>query len=344
MNNAETTPQKSTEKPVALVTAPVRGPGLDILANLAQLVIDPWIDEHHLRIYNSEQLAERVDATGASIVVVEADSCKDPLFTRDLLAVAACRGTPTNVDVEAATRAGVPVLRAPGRNANAVAELTIGLLIAATRGIVPADRDVRQGQVYAGGRIPYQRFRGWELAGKTAGIVGLGAIGRALKWRLEGLGLKVISTDPYSSEATHSLDDLLAEADIVSLHVPMTPETFNMIDRPQFQAMKEGAVFINAARAALHNMDALVEALSSGKLAAAALDHFEGETLPVDHPLCQMDNVVLTPHIGGATFDTEANHTWMVAKDLELLLSGKPPVNIVNPEVLEGKAASAPRA
>ena len=107
------------------------------------------------------------------------------------------------------------MLRAPGRNADAVAEMTVALLFATNRFVVAGDRDVRAEQVYAGGKIPYQRYRAWQLAGRTAGIVGLGAVGRATKWRLEGLGMKVIAYDPYNPEATHSLDDLLAEADVV---------------------------------------------------------------------------------------------------------------------------------
>jgi D-3-phosphoglycerate dehydrogenase len=200
--------------------------------------------------------------------------------------------------------------------------------------VLPADHDVRTGQVFQGGTIPYQRFRAWELAGQTVGIVGLGAVGRAAKWRFEGLGMHVIATDPYNDEATHSLDDLLAEADVVSMHAPPMAETLGMIGPEQFDAMKDGAVYLNSARAALHDTDALVRALQSGKLSGAGLDHFEGEALPVDHPLCTMSNVVLTPHIGGATYNTEANHTQMIADDLERLFKGERPLRCANPEVL----------
>ena len=197
--------------------------------------------------------------------------------------------------------------------------------------------DVRAGQVYRDGTIPYQRFRAWELAGRTAGIVGLGAVGRATKWRLEGLGLEVISADPFSADATHALDDLLAIADVVSLHAAVTPETEGLIGASEFGKMKEGAIFINSARAQLHDTDALVMALQSGQLAGAALDHFVGEHLAVDHPLCSMPNVVLTPHIGGATWDTETRHSTSIANGLAALLAGGRPDNLVNPEVLEGR-------
>lgn len=325
-------------KPRALVTAPFRGAGLELLRSLcSDIVLDPWIDHQPLRLYNSEQLAERVVKEGADLLIVESDSVKGPVLDLPLIAIGSCRGDPTNVDIPGATARGIPVLRAPGRNADAVAEITVGLLYAVNRGIVRADMDVRAGQVYRDGTIPYQRFRAWELAGQTAGIVGLGAVGRATKWRLEGLGLNVISYDPFSADATHSLADLLAEADVISLHAAVTPASEGLIGAAEFGKMKEGAIFINSARAQLHDTDALVMALQSGQLAGAGLDHFVGEHLAVDHPLCSMPNVVLTPHIGGATWDTETRHSQSIAEGLAALLAGGRPDNLVNPEVLEGR-------
>ncbi len=322
-------------RPRALVTTPVRGPGLDLLRELADLVIDPWIDHQPLRIYNAEQLAERAKDEGATILMVEADRCAGPVFELPLVAVASTRGDPNNVDIEAATAAGVPVLRAPARNADAVAEIGVALLFAATRGVLGADRDVRAGEVYKDGTIPYQRFRAWQMAGRTAGLVGLGAVGRALRWRLEGLGMNVVAYDPYAADATHSLEQLLEVSDVVSLHAPVTEETAGMIGAAQFSAMRDGVVFLNTARAQLHDGDALVEALRSGKVSAAGLDHFVGEHLPTDHALTTFPNVVLTPHIGGATYNTEVNHTQTIADDLCRLLAGATPRNIVNPDVLK---------
>lgn len=319
---------------VILSTAPLRGEGLDRLRALGEVVLDPWIDHEPLRLYNAAQLAERAAEVGATVVICEADSCKGPVFDLPLVAVGSTRGDPTNVDVAAATAAGIPVLRAPGRNADGVAELAVALLLAATRGIVGADRDVRDGQVYRDGTIPYQRFRGWQIAGRTVGIVGLGAVGRAAAWRFAGLGATVISADPFAPDATHSLDELLSVADVVSMHAAVTPESVGLISADRIARMQPGAVYLNTARAALHDIDALTEALVSGHLGAAGLDHFEGENLAVDHPLCGLPNVVLTPHIGGATYDTEANHTALMADGLGALLRGETPSNLVNPEVL----------
>jgi D-3-phosphoglycerate dehydrogenase len=321
-------------RPRALVTAPFRGEGLAKLEKLADVVLDPWIDHDPIRMYKAEQLAQRAGDEGATIIICESDRCAGPLFDLPLVAVGATRGDPTNVDVAAATAAGIPVLRAPGRNADAVAEMTVALLFAVGRHVVPADRDVRSGQTFKDGTIPYQRYRAWQMAGRTAGIVGLGAVGRAVRWRLEGLGMKVVAFDPYSSEAHHSLDELLDVSDVISMHAVVTPETTGMIGTEQFARMRDGVIFINTARAMLHDTDALAAALVAGKVGGAGLDHFVGEVLPTDHPLVAMDNVVLTPHIGGATYDTEANHSKAIADDLERLLSGARPVNIVNPEVL----------
>jgi len=320
--------------PRALVTAPLRGEGFDRLSELTDVTYDPWIDQHPLRMYSAAQLCERIDAEGAEVLIVEADTVGREVFERPLRAVAATRADPNNVDVAAATAAGIPVLRCPGRNADAVAELAVALLFALTRQVLPADADVRAGQVYRDGSIPYQRFRAWELAGRTAGLIGFGSVGQALRWRLEGLGMTVIAHDPYNDEAKASLPELLERSDVVSMHAPVSEATAGMIGSDQFAAMRTGAFYINTARAQLHDTDALVAALQSGRLAGAALDHFAGENLPVDHPLVAMPNVVLTPHIGGATWDTECRQATMVADDVARLLAGEVPVHIVNPEVL----------
>ena len=328
------TSMSASPRPVAFVTAPFRGEGLETLQGLADVVLDPWISAKTMRMYNAEQLAERAQSEHATIIVCESDVCAGPVMELPLIAIGSTRGDPTNVDIPAATAARIPVLRAPGRNADAVAEIAVALLFAATRHVLAADHDVRAGDVWKDGTIPYQRYRAWQVAGQTAGLVGLGAVGRALRWRLEGLGMKVVAYDPYADDAKQTLDEVLEEADVISLHAAVTPETQGMIGAAQFDQMRDGVVFLNTARAQLHDTDALVDALRSGKVASAGLDHFVGEHLPVEHPLIEMDNVVLTPHIGGATYDTEANHSRLIADDLARLLAGERPVHIVNPEVL----------
>jgi D-3-phosphoglycerate dehydrogenase len=150
--------------------------------------------------------------------------------------------------------------------------------------------------------------------------------------------MRVLSFDPYNPEATHhtpsELLAMLGECDVVSMHAVVTPETERLMGADQFAAMKPGGIYVNSARALLHDTDALVASLLSSHLVGAGLDHFEGENLAVDHPLCAMHNVVLTPHIGGATYDTEANHSKLIADDVARILRGEKPVNCVNPEVL----------
>jgi D-3-phosphoglycerate dehydrogenase len=324
-----------TERPKALVLAPMRGPDLTTFREHVDVVYDPFIDHVPLRLHTEDELADRIAEVGATVLVTEADPARGRVLDQPLRVIGSTRGDPVNVDIEGATARGIPVLRTPARNADAVAELTVALLFATSRGLVAGDRDVRAGRVYVDGTIPYQRYRAWELAGRTAGLVGYGAIGRAVRWRLEGLGMRVLTFDPYAPDATHtSLDEMLAECDVVSVHAVVTPETSGMIGAEQFAAMKDGAIYLNAARAAVHDIDALVAALSSGKLAGAGLDHFAGERLDPDSPLAALTNVVLTPHIGGATYDTEVNQTRMIVGDVLAILRGQPPRHCVNPEVL----------
>ncbi len=319
-------------RPRALVTAPLRGPSLDQLRDVAEVEFDPWIEHRPIRLLGADDLAARLSDVSADLLVCEADECKGPVFEQPLRAVASTRGDPTNVDVAGATAAGIPVLHAPGRNADGVAEMAVALMFAVNRFVLLGDRDMRAGTVFTD-TIPYQRYRAWQMAGRTVGLVGLGAVGRAAKWRFEGLGMKVVACDPYQADADCELDELLATADVVSMHAPVSPETAGMIGAEQFAAMRPETIYVNTARAALHDTDALVEALTSGHLGGAGLDHVQGEILPPDHPLTTLDNVVLTPHVGGATYDTEVNQTDMVVEDICRLLAGERPHRLANPEV-----------
>ncbi|MFM7509304.1 MAG: NAD(P)-dependent oxidoreductase [Actinomycetota bacterium] len=325
-----------SDRPVALITATFRGPGLDRLREEIDVVEDPWIGHVPLRIWDGKALAERVRETGAEILIVESDFVMgDEILDAGLRIIGSTRGDPNNVDLAGATARGIPVLHAPGRNADGVAELAVALTLACTRHVVAADRDLREHQTFKDHTIPYQRFRAWQLAGRSVGLIGLGAVGRAAAWRFAGLGMEVFSYDPFAPDATHDdLDTLLGDVDVVSMHAAVTPETFGLINHDRLAAMRPGAVYVNTARAGLHVLDDLVEALRSGHLSSAALDHFDGEQLPEGHPLIEMDNVVLTPHIGGATYDTEVVHSTMLADDVLAVLHGERPTRCANPEVL----------
>ncbi len=324
-----------TDRHRALVTAPFRGPGLDTLRSLADVVLDPWIDHQPLRLYNADDLAARVEAEGADLLIVESDSVKGPVLDLPLVAIGSCRGDPNNVDIAAATEKGIPVLRAPGRNADAVAEMAVALLFAVNRGVIRADLDVRAGETYRDGTIPYQRFRAWQLAGQTVGIVGYGAVGRAAAWRFAGLGMKVISYDPFAPDATHSLDDLLAEADVVSMHAAVTPESAEMIGAEQFARMKEGAVYINTARA-----DCTTPPPSRSRWPTATSAARASTTSPANVSTSTIRSArcgtSCSPRTSaGRPTTPRQNHTTLIVDGLVTLLDGGIPPNLVNPEVIK---------
>ncbi|MFI9552267.1 NAD(P)-dependent oxidoreductase [Nonomuraea endophytica] len=272
--------------------------------------------------FSDEQLADLVIGTGASVIVTEGDQVRASVLSLPL-DIVACVGSPTNVDLALAAERGVAVLHAADRDPDAVAELAIALLFAVSRHVVTADREVRRGRVYRGRIPPSERHRGLRLSGRTLGIVGLGRVGRALRWRARGLGMNVIACDPYTPEAAHTLPELIAEADVVSLHVPVTEETRGFMGPAEFAAMRPGAIYLNTSRGALHDLAALVDALRWGQLGGAGLDHFEGEWLDPAHPLTRLRNVVLTPHLGAATGESHVEHAHALVADIGRTLRGE---------------------
>ncbi len=250
-----------------------------------------------------------------------------------------------NIDVECATRHGVYVTNTPGVLTEAVADLTWALILAAARRIVEADRYVRSGEWYRGGTAWHPELMlGMELSGKVLGIIGFGRIGRAVARRARGFNMKVIYYDivraPEEVERELGaryvdLETLLREADIVSIHVPLTPETRHMIGERELRMMKRTTILVNTARGAVVDTEALVRALKEGWIAAAALDVFEEEPLPPDHPLTKLPNVVLAPHIGSATRETRERMACAVLENLLAFRDGREPPNLVNRDVVK---------
>ncbi len=250
-----------------------------------------------------------------------------------------------NIDVECATRLGIYVTNTPGVLTEAVAELTWALILAVARRIVEADHFVRWGEWYRTktGWHP-KMMLGMELRGKTLGIVGLGRIGsRVAEIAVKGFGMKVIYYDVKRREDLEKelgieyrdLDQLLQEADIVSIHVPLTKETYHLINEERLRKMKRSAILINTARGKVVDTEALVKALREGWIAGAGLDVFEEEPLPPNHPLTAFKNVVLVPHIGSATYETRHAMAELVAENLIAFYEGRVPPNLVNPEVVK---------
>ena len=203
-----------------------------------------------------------------------------------------------NVDLEAAKKRGVVVTNTPGANAKSVAELSVALILNLLRPIFRCSAQTRAGA--------WPRIKGFSLENKTVGLVGFGAIGKEAARRLAGFDCEILAYDvvedvEFASQygvSYTSLDDLLARADIVSLHLPGTPETVGMVNETFLGKMKTGAYLVNTARGDLMDENALVKALETGKLSGAALDVFQDEPLGVDHPFVKLENLILTPHMG----------------------------------------------
>jgi len=213
-----------------------------------------------------------------------------------------------NIDAEAAKSKNITVLNTPEASTITVAEHTMALLLALTKNIAIADKSVKEG------KWEKKKFKGIELYNKTLGLIGVGRIGSTVaKIAKNGFQMKVLGYDPYVKkdilkengiEPVNSIDELLEKSDIVSLHLPLTPETKNLINRERINKMKDGAIIVNCARGGIIDETALAEALKSGKLWGAALDVFENEP-PKNSPLLNLENVVLTPHIGAATKEAQ---------------------------------------
>ncbi|GAB5451352.1 MAG: hypothetical protein Hals2KO_16800 [Halioglobus sp.] len=273
----------------------------------------------------------------------------------DLRVVAACRGDAVNVDVDACTAFGIPVLFAPGRNAVAVADLALGFMLNLARKLPAASQFLGQEDCNAGnmGKMgqAFSQLQGVELWHKTVGLIGLGAVGRAVAKRLAGFEVEILVADPFVSAEQAALagcrlvelDALLAQSDFVSLHAAVTRETSGMLGAEQFAAMKPGAFFINTARAALIDEQALVDALESGAIAGAALDTFAVEPPGFDHPLVRNPNVITTPHSAGNTVEVAIHQGELVSNALLQLANGARPSNVLNPAVLEGFSWEQPR-
>jgi phosphoglycerate dehydrogenase-like enzyme len=229
------------------------------------------------------------------------------------------------IDIEAAKRRGIPVCNLPGTNARAVAELTLLLMLGALRQVARFDAAVREGQGWA--LDPAVQDNLGELGGRTVGLVGYGAVPRALAPVLSALGCRILYTTRMPKQDAigewRSLDALMAESDIVSLHIPQTPETTQLIDAAALARMKPGAVLVNTARGGLVDQQALAEALRSGRLAAAGLDVFAQEPVDPTDPLLTLPNVVLTPHIGWLTTGTFGRSLALAAENCRRLAAGE---------------------
>jgi D-3-phosphoglycerate dehydrogenase len=250
-----------------------------------------------------------------------------------------------NIDVDYATSKGILVFNTPALNTNSAAELSVGLLLAAVRKICVADEAMREG------KWDRHRFTGTELMGKTIGLLGLGNVGHRVARFCHGFEMRVIACDPYIPDETFErhgaekvdLDTLLREADVVSIHVPKNKETNGMISAEGIAKMKDGVVVVNAARGGIIKEKALLDALKSGKVAAAGIDTWEIEP-PKDNPFAKLPNVVMTPHIGASTEEAQYRIALAIADQVPKALRGgvvDSPVNMPQIRMFEGNLMSS---
>ncbi|ROQ91251.1 D-3-phosphoglycerate dehydrogenase [Delftia acidovorans] len=325
----------TTHPPTVFVTAPRLAP-----AGLQRL------QAAHCRVlYLQEGGGE------AEVAAVLARESVDAVISRTAtLSAAAIAACPTlkviskhgvgvsNIDVAAASQRGIPVYVTPGANAQSVAEMTLGLMFAAARRIAWMDAELRAGR--------WSRAQdGLELSGRTLGLLGFGQVGQRVARVALALGMQVVAFDPACAPGPGtvagvrmlgSVDELLPLSDVLSLHVPLNARTRHLLDAGRIAQLPRGALLVNTARGEVVDEAALIDALRSGHLAAAGLDTMAEEPLPAGHALAALDNVVLTPHVGGSTPAALAAMADMAAANVLGWLQGSPadPSHCVNPEVL----------
>ncbi|MEX2245944.1 MAG: NAD(P)-dependent oxidoreductase [Dehalococcoidia bacterium] len=321
----------------ALILAPFSDRGLDRLRRLGDVTYESWLDTN--RLQDPAELGARLAADRIDVLIVEADFLFEEVFAAGTLRLAGvCRNALNHVDLPAAKKHRVAVTHAPGRNTNAVAEMTLGLMIALARRIPQAHAMVAAGE-WRDPTAGYRRFRGREITGATVGVVGFGRIGREVARKCLALGARVLAHDPLVPERhmlalgvrPATLPQLARAADFVTLHVSPAQSTRRMVDAAFLTRMKPGAMLVNTSAGDVVDPAALVEALELGRLAGAALDVFEGHPLPASSPLRVAPNLILTPHIAGATGETVDRQSRMMVGEVERLLAGRPLRHAVNP-------------
>ncbi|WP_148883825.1 hydroxyacid dehydrogenase [Thermococcus aciditolerans] len=301
-----------------LVAAPLHEKAIDVLKNAGfEIVYEEYPDE--------ARLLELVGDVEAIVVRSKPKVTRKVIEAAPKLKVIGRAGVGLdNIDLEAAKERGIKVVNSPGASSRSVAELAVALMFNVARKVAFADRKMREGT------WAKKQAMGIELEGKTIGVVGFGRIGYEVAKIARALGMNVLLYDPYPNEERArevggtfaSLEDLLRESDVVTLHVPLIEATHHLINEERLRLMKPTAILINAARGAVVDTEALVKALQEGWIAGAGLDVFEEEPLPADHPLTKLDNVVLTPHIGASTVEAQMRAGVQVVEQIVEVLKG----------------------
>jgi D-3-phosphoglycerate dehydrogenase / 2-oxoglutarate reductase len=286
---------------------------------------------------NPKQIIRELN--GEEILVVHDAPVTDEVMdaSPNLKLICCARGGPVNVDINAAYKRKITVVSSPGRNAEAVADYVLGVIIILARNLSRANLFLREKRKFD--RSVYGSFFGHELGGKTLGLIGYGNVGSRVAKRALAFGMLVQVYDPFvpkskietSGITTTDLDALIKTSDFVSLHARESPENTNMFSKAQFALMKNDAYFINSARGSLVDEDALLQALNSKKIAGAALDVLKNEPVSPDNPLISMDSVFLTPHIAGASREVPLRGAGIIEKQIEKYIAGAPLDTVIRP-------------
>ncbi len=319
-------------RPKVLLTHPLLPEAMDYLSGQ----VDLELATEEMILPREELLARIADKQGLLCFLTDVIDREVMDRAPELRIISNCAVGVNNIDLKYAWSRGLLVTNTPDVLTEATADLTLALILAVTRRLVEADRFCRQGR-FRGWKIDL--FLGQELAGRTLGLVGFGRIGRAVARRARAFSLRIIYYDPNRLEPGQEkelgvefrpLDELVREADLISIHASLTPESYHLISAERLRMMKKTAVLVNVARGPIVDEKALVEALRTGQIWGAGLDVYENEPL-IEPELVTLDNVVLLPHIGSATADTRRKMCFMAVDNLLRGLRGERPANPVAP-------------
>lgn len=318
------------QKPLVVVGGPIHPTGIELLQTEARVAIAEDLTE--------EGIIREAREAEAILFRIKPPCTERLMVACPKLKVVGRYGVGLDtVDLPAATRLGIPVVHAPGSNSDSVAEHAVMLMLSCVRKTIPIDRATRRGE-WRGAH-----FRGiTELRGATLGIIGVGNIGRRVAHIARGFGMTVLGYDPYvprdelrrrEVEPVSDLGELLARADIVTCHTPLSTETRHMINEQTIARMKDGAIFINTSRGPVQGERALFEALTRGKLRAAGLDVWEEEPTSADNPLLNLENVICTSHVAGLSETANRNIALGVTSEILRVLRGEKPKVLGNPDL-----------
>ncbi|MFX0058620.1 MAG: NAD(P)-dependent oxidoreductase [Candidatus Heimdallarchaeota archaeon] len=331
----------------ALITASLSDQALNELKENMEVTYESWRDTGII-YFEVKELLEKLK--GYDIFITVADDLKKSEFFEqtNLKLIVSCRGDPFNIDLNSATKKNIPIIYTPLRNVDAVADLTVGFMIALARNLTQLDRFLHSDDFevidFEDWINQYNRFMGFELKDKSVGIIGFGQIGRRVAERLKGFGVNFLIYDPYVPDEIvniygqkTTLNQLMKQSDFITIHAASTDENDNLINEQRIAMMKKTAYFLNLAKGSIVDYEALYEALKTKKIAGAALDVFPLEPIDEDNEFLELENVIVTPHFGGNTFEVISRQSKMIVDDIKLWLNKEIPKHILNPEVFKNK-------